>query len=205
MFILACSSRKNKGKHEARNLYIGNSLNSPIKYANYFFGNKWYILSAEYGIIKSNIIIQDYDTSFSHPESNPITSQKISILFPDPKTNVEFIGGKNYIKILQKAWPESNIKNFFFDYGISYQGMWRRALKEAYNNKTDIHNWLSIHKDKYIPKKLSDKEVKDWIFNNYQLHRSMIKLAHIFRDNGYSCDEHRWERLYKEVPIPKKS
>jgi len=202
MFILACSSRKRKGFHEARDLYIGNSLNSPIKYANYFYKDNWFILSAEYGVIKSNTIIQDYNTLFSHPETNPVTYQKIATLFPDPKTEIEFVGGKNYIKMLQMAWPESNIKNFFFDYGISYQGMWRRALKEAFHNKIEIHTWLSIHKDKYIPTKLSDEEVKQWIYNNYSLHRSMIKLAHIFRDNGYSCDEHRWERLYKEVTPP---
>lgn len=203
MFILACSSRKNKGKYEARSLYTGNSLNSPIKYANHFYGDEWYILSAEYGIIKSNTLIQDYNTSFSHPETNPVTYQKIAELFPDPKTKVEFVGGRNYVKMLQQAWPESNISNFFFDYGISYQGMWRRALKEAYNNKTEIHTWLSTNKTKYIPTKLSDEEVKNWIYNNYHLHRSMVKLAHIFRDNGFSCDEHRWERLHKEVTPPK--
>jgi len=201
MFILACSSRKNKGEYEARNLYTGNSLASPIKYANHFYGDEWYILSAEYGVIKSNTVVKDYDTSFSHPESNPVTSNKIASLFPDPKTDVELVGGKNYIKMLQEAWPESNIKNPFVDYGISYQGMWRRALKEAYNNKTEIHTWLSVHRDKYVPKKLTDQEVKDWIYVNYNLNKNMIKLAHIFRDAGYSCDEHRWERLYKEVPI----
>jgi len=204
MFILACSSRKNKGKHEARNLYIGTSLASPIKYANHFYGDNWYILSAKYGVIKSNTMIEDYDTSFSLPETNPVTYQEISNFFPDPKTKIELVGGKNYVKMLQKAWPQSEVTNFFFDYGISYQGMWRRALKEAYNNKTEIHTWLKVNKDKYIPKKLTDNEVKEWIYNNYYQHRSMIKLAHIFRDAGYSCDEHRWERLYKEVPTPPK-
>ena len=205
MFILSCSSRKLQGSHEARNLYTGNSLASPIKYANYFYGDEWYILSAKYGVVKSNTVIQDYNTTFSNPTTNPVTYETISELFPDPKTKVELIGGKKYVEMLRKAWPESDIKNFFPDYGISYQGMWRRALKEAYNNKTEIHSWLSVNKNKYIPTKLTDKEVKDWIYNNYFLHRSMIKLAHIFRDAGYSCDEHRWERLYKEVPPPEKN
>ena len=202
MFILACSSRKNKGIYEARNLYTGNSLNSPIKYANHFYKDEWYILSAEYGVVKSNTLIEDYNTSFTNPESNPVTYEKIANLFPDPQTKVEIVGGKNYVKMLQLAWPQSKISNFFFDYGISYQGMWRRALKEAYNNKTEIHTWLSVHKNKYIPTKLTNEEVKQWIYDNYHIHRSMVKLAHVFRDSGFSCDEHRWERLYKEVPSP---
>ena len=205
MFILSCSSRKQKGSHEARNLYKGNSLTSPIKYANYFYGDDWYILSAKYGVVKSNTIIQDYDTTFSNPSSNPVTYETISKLFPDPQTKVELIGGKQYVDMLQKAWPKSTVKNFFPTYGIRYQGMWRRALKEAYNNKTEIHSWLAVHKDKYIPTRLTDEEIKDWIYNNYYLNKSALKLGWIFRDQGFSCDEHRWERLHREVtPPPKK-
>lgn len=199
MFILTCSSRKKIGKHQARDLYTGNSLASPIKYANHFFGNNWYIFSAKYGIIKCDTIIENYDVSFSKPETNPIDYISIGKNFIDPETKVELIGGKNYIKILQKAWPKSEIVNPFINYGINYQGMWRRALKNAFNLKEEIHTHLKTNPSQYIPTKLTDIEVKTWITNNYNLHPSMIKLAHIFRDQGYSCDEHRWERLYKEI------
>lgn len=202
MFILACSSRKQQGQWEARMLYMGNSLASPIKYANQQFGNNWYILSAKYGVIKCDTIISDYNVTFTDKSTKPVTPQQINQKFPDPKTVVELIAGKEYIKMLQEAWPESTIKNLFLDYGIMYQGMWRRALKDAEKNNTNIHTWLQQNKQKYIPKKLTDDEVKQWMKENYYLDKSCIKLAHIFRNKGYSCDEHRWERLYKEVEPP---
>lgn len=197
MFILACSSRKKQGIYEARELYTGNFVNTPIKYHNYFNNNNWYFLSAKYGVIRCDTIIENYNISFGDKQA--ITSQQISNQFKDPNCKVEFIGGKKYITILQNAWPNSIILNPFLSYGINYQGMWRRALKDALNNKTEIHDWLKENKNKYIPTKLTDDEVKQWIVKNYNLTNNMIKLGWAFRDAGYSCDEHRWERLYKDI------
>lgn len=197
--IIGCSSRKNKGTYKAKELYTGNFVSTPIKYYNYFNNNNYYFLSAKYGVIKCDTIIENYNISFN--DKKAITSEQISNKFNDPNCEVEFIGGKKYIAMLQNAWPNSIISNPFISYGISYQGMWRRALKDALNNKIEIHTWLKSNKNKYIPTKLTNEEVKQWIYNNYHLHRSMVKLAHTFRDNGFSCDEHRWERLYKEVII----
>jgi hypothetical protein len=197
--IIGCSSRKNKGTHKAKELYTGNFVNTPIKYYNHFNNNNYYFLSAKYGVIKCDTIIENYNISFNDEKS--ITSKQIANKFNDPNCKVEFIGGKKYIAMLQKAWPNSIISNPFISYGINYQGMWRRALKDALNNKIEIHTWLKTNKNKYIPTKLTNEEVKQWIYDNYHIHRSMVKLAHVFRDSGFSCDEHRWERLYKEVKI----
>lgn len=200
MFIVSCGSMKNAGKMPARELYKGNSFTAPKMYANWRYDSDWYILSAKYGVIRCNTIIEDYNVSFKNPVTNPVNASHIAQQM-DVIGDVIFIGGSVYIDILQQAWPNARVYNPFVEHGVYWNGMWRKGLHDARLAEVDIITWLSTHAENYFPVHMSDSEIADWIMRNYHKQKSAVRLGHIFRAEGYSCNEHRFERLHKEVTM----
>jgi hypothetical protein len=89
MILLACS----KSKHQsltvapAKVLYTGLLFRLGLKYAE-LYNRSVYILSAKYGFIASDTIIETYDTKRTKPYPGP---------WPD--TEAHYIGGQQYFKL----------------------------------------------------------------------------------------------------------
>lgn len=58
--IIACGKAKIKGKHQAKDLYVGNFFKQCLKVASTKY-DAYYIVSAKYGLLKPVDVIEDYD------------------------------------------------------------------------------------------------------------------------------------------------
>ncbi|MFC2053495.1 DUF6884 domain-containing protein [Chloroflexota bacterium] len=62
--LVACVSKKNKRPMQARDLYISDWFKKASAYAGKV-SDEWFILSAEYGLIDPNVIIEPYDVTLN--------------------------------------------------------------------------------------------------------------------------------------------
>jgi len=63
--LVACVSKKNKRPMVARDLYISDWFNKASAYAE-ANSEKWYILSAKYGLVDPNSVIAPYDETLNN-------------------------------------------------------------------------------------------------------------------------------------------
>jgi hypothetical protein len=63
--LVACVSKKNKRPMEARDLYISDWFKKASVYAE-TISEKWYILSAKYGLVDPNAIIEPYNETLNN-------------------------------------------------------------------------------------------------------------------------------------------
>lgn len=108
LVIVPCGKSKIWKKHpkiknvEASKAYTG----SPFKVNKAFaekFSDKWIILSAKYGFIEPNFIIEeDYNVTFNNPKTKPIKTPELKKQFQkmglDRYDMVIVLGGTNYTK-----------------------------------------------------------------------------------------------------------
>ena len=58
--LISCVSSKRKGKHKAKDLYTSAVFKKSVKYAEKYYDD-YYILSAKYGLLNKNDVIEDYN------------------------------------------------------------------------------------------------------------------------------------------------
>ena len=68
IILISCGARKTKTAQKARDLYIGTYFRKMLKYAEYLSkksGAKIYILSAKYGLVELNEVIEPYESTLN--------------------------------------------------------------------------------------------------------------------------------------------
>lgn len=118
--LISCVSKKLNHKSKARDLYISPLFQKNLKYSKCLNPDKIFILSAKYGLLKLDKIIEPYDKTLNNMSSEEIKEWVNSVLnqlreVSDlNKDEFIFLAGNNYRRFLLP-----HIKN----YKIPMQGL----------------------------------------------------------------------------------
>ncbi|MBC8386521.1 MAG: hypothetical protein H8E13_00505 [Actinobacteria bacterium] len=107
VILISCSKRKLSYSAKARHMYQGANFKKSLLYAEMLNADKIFILSAKYGLLKLDTVIEPYDETLNKKpeEFKRIWSKKVlkglekemNIL----NDKIIFLAGKNYIKYLK--------------------------------------------------------------------------------------------------------
>lgn len=120
--IVACGKKKIWDKNsemspkKANRLYIGSFTQKSMKYAEKFHPGSWCILSAKYGFLFPDEIVQGpYNECFHYKTSNPITLDKLSLQLKskglDKYERIIVLGGKYYTTMINELFSEKEVYN----------------------------------------------------------------------------------------------
>jgi len=113
--LISCVSKKLNFKAKAQDLYQSSLFKKSLAYAKQINSDEIYILSAKYGLIKLNDIIEPYDKTLNKMSvsekkkwSNEVFTklQKYEII---NNTNFIFLAGENYRKYLIEKLPNYKV------------------------------------------------------------------------------------------------
>lgn len=126
IYVLGCVSSKRKGKHPAKDLYSSDLFAKERLYIELLerkFGHKlrWFILSAEYGLLHPDEVIESYDRVMTPTRAKEMTEGDSSrkkwkelVGKPYPKSIV-CLCGRNYRCFLENVFAGVRIVNFYSD------------------------------------------------------------------------------------------
>lgn len=142
--IVPCGNRKiwdkkpNEGSTRARDAYIGPFAKKCRQYAERFYPSSWCILSAKYGFLFPDDIIQGpYNVNFNDKGTNPITINELSNQLMENGLNnfdkIVVLGGKNYVNMIKAVFRIKNIYAPLSDcQGIGYMmGKLNEAIRRG--------------------------------------------------------------------------
>ena len=97
--LVGCGDSKRNGKHAAKDLYDSNYFDLKREYGE-TVGDSWYIVSAEYGLLAPNEVVETYDTHISEVDIRAWEEQ-VSGELPDLQgATVQVLAGEEYIQAL---------------------------------------------------------------------------------------------------------
>lgn len=128
--IVPCGKLKIWKKHPllgptpAKLVYIGPFAKKMQDYAKHFHEKSYVIISAKYGFLFPDDLIEDYDVSFNDPATNPIGLDELKEIVIDKHLleydRIIIVAPKLYAEISKKVFmgkevltPLSNCKNMF--------------------------------------------------------------------------------------------
>lgn len=99
----------------AREVYIGPFAQKCREYAEAFYPDDWYILSAKYGFLDPfDIIPEPYDVTFNDPSTNPISIAELTIQAASMGLlnyeRIVVLGGKRYLDIVEHVFTSKKIE-----------------------------------------------------------------------------------------------
>lgn len=134
--LVSCTKLKQNNAYQAKDMYLPSQL---FKKARYYIENNysnWYILSAKYGLLHIDQIIEPYDMTLNTMKANEIKtwSENIFKQLPDNITHVDFYAGEKYRKYLIPLLEERNIS-----YSIPLKGLGIGQQMQWYKNKRGVN------------------------------------------------------------------
>lgn len=138
--IVPCGHRKIWGKQpdagptEARYVYTGPFAAKCREYAERFYPLSWFILSAKYGFIPPDFVIDGpYNVTFRLKKTNPISVDELADQVEAQGLNmfakIVVLGGATYVEITEKAFRGREILNPLCD--CAGNGIMMGKLKRA--------------------------------------------------------------------------
>ncbi|HET9848683.1 MAG TPA: hypothetical protein VFR68_09035 [Candidatus Dormibacteraeota bacterium] len=120
------------GPTAARDVYVGSPFKVNRTYAERF-GDRWVILSAKYGLIDPDDIIEEpYNVTFKDVRTNPVGIGTLRAQVTDAHLGgnglVLALGGKDYRRVLQAAFAPTEVVFPFAGLPLGYA---LRATKRA--------------------------------------------------------------------------
>ena len=118
--IIPCGSKKiwdkfpHAGPTPARDVYIVAFAGKCQEYAQTFYPDSYYILSAKYGFLSPDELIpQPYNVTFKDISTNPISVSQLAAIarekgFADVD-QIVVLAGKDYVRILRAVFPKTKI------------------------------------------------------------------------------------------------
>ncbi|WAI01364.1 DUF6884 domain-containing protein [Methanogenium organophilum] len=105
----------------------------------YNFGDRWVILSAKYGFIDPDTMIEDYDISFNNKKTNPVSKYvlKEQILIQNlfQYNQIIGLGGDNYRRRISESFEDYQVDIHFPFKDCAGIGHMQRAIKNSIQNK----------------------------------------------------------------------
>lgn len=126
--IITCGSKKLTFPTAAQNMYIGSFFKAQLQWAKkHFHEDKIFILSAKYGLLKLNDVIEPYNIKMG--DKGSVDLIKISQQIKKYKINTKIYSsaGKEYRKLLDKVFI--NIEYPFMH--LKGMGYMIKAMKNA--------------------------------------------------------------------------
>lgn len=130
--IAPCGNRKIWDKNpkavptKAEYVYIGPFAKKCREYAMRFYQSSWCILSAKYGFLFPDEIVQGpYNVSFNNKSTNPISLNELSNQIIEKRLNtfdrIVVLGGRNYVNMIKAVFHQKEIHTPLTDcQGIGY-------------------------------------------------------------------------------------
>ena len=120
--IVACGKKKIWDENpdaesvKAENLYTGSFTRKCVEYAKKSDFDSWCILSAKYGFLFPDEVVQgQYNECFHNKTSNPMTLNELSSQIPskelDKYEKIIILGGKYYTNMMEKLFNEKEVYN----------------------------------------------------------------------------------------------
>ncbi|MED4727235.1 hypothetical protein P9597_03585 [Aneurinibacillus migulanus] len=145
MCIVPCGNKKiwekdiNAGPTQAKNVYIGSFAKKCREYAQRFYADSWVILSAKYGFLFPDDIIEGpYNVTFNKKSTSPITIEELSIQAKRKQLSefneIVVVGGKNYVKIAKEVFQGKKITEPLSS--CAGMGFMMKKLKSAIDHNT---------------------------------------------------------------------
>jgi hypothetical protein len=101
------------GPTEAKDAYTGVPFKVNKEYAERY-GDHWVILSAKYGFIEPNFIIEkDYNVTFKDPKTKPIGLSELESQVEGTLSNFDklvALGGKDYTNIVESVFKKTGTR-----------------------------------------------------------------------------------------------
>lgn len=151
--IVQCVGAKANSRRKASELYISDLFRKAKEYATRNY-DRWYILSAKYGLVNPDSIIEPYDKTLNkmpNHERLRWAEQVYSILakYTKPNDEITFIAGIKYRQHLIALLSQRGNKTFvpMEGMGIGKQLKWLKEQNYAPNRKTHLKEFYSILKD----------------------------------------------------------
>ena len=145
----------NMGPTPAKDVYLGYYFRTLREYADLFFINNWFIISAFYGIIHKDFMIpKSYNVTFNNKNTNPISMEDLQkTVYNNNLLNydtIEVLGGEQYKQIISEIIPKEKLLFPFdsltmFNAGMGYQAQYLRKQMSDY--------YLYLHKKGIAPPK----------------------------------------------------
>jgi hypothetical protein len=116
----------NAGPTLAKDVYIDPFAKKCREYAQKFYPSSWCVLSAKYGFLFPDEIIEGpYNVSFNDKKTNPISIEALAEQAEEKGLNsfnaIIVLGGRNYVNTVKKAFPDKSIHTPLADCrGIGY-------------------------------------------------------------------------------------
>lgn len=128
--LVSCVSKKNRGTHKAKDLYVSPLFRKAYEYAESLNPDKIFILSAKYHLLDPEAIVEDYNktlNTFSSVErkewTNVVLKQMSKVGINLEQDEIIFLAGKNYwqeiissgkVRRYERPYLDNNLK------GIGY-------------------------------------------------------------------------------------
>lgn len=114
--FISCVSMKSNKACEVKDMYISPLFKYSYKFASNAGVNEIYILSAKYGVIKDDKIIEPYNTTLNKMSRDERIqwSENVNLKLEDIIKNddkILLLAGSKYIEFLKFNVPSSNIYN----------------------------------------------------------------------------------------------
>jgi len=130
---------------KAKNVYIGSFANKCKEYAEKFHPHTWCILSAKYGFLfPDEVIPNNYNVCFNDKNSDTITIDELNLQIITKEMDLyDFIivlGGKYYLEIIKRVFPNKTIINPLN--GCAGIGYMMKRLNDSIINNVSIESTI---------------------------------------------------------------
>lgn len=106
------------------------------------FGDHWIILSAKYGFIEPEKMIENYDVSFNSKKSTPVSTEtlkeQVKILELNSFNRIIGLGGLVYRRKISESFEDYQIDIVFPFENCTGIGEMQKAIKSSINNKNQL-------------------------------------------------------------------
>ena len=124
LVISSCTKRKKEGKYKASEMYTGKQhllVKKGIEILRKDNYVDWYIISAKYGLINENYLIESYDLSFNNMHKRDIRKLSKDLRIEDKLSSIIknhnkafFILGEKYLISIENFLKDIPIPSVFF-------------------------------------------------------------------------------------------
>lgn len=127
-----------RGPALAREAYVGSPFKVNRGYAEAVAPGRWLILSAKYGLLDPDQLIEDYDVSFNRPASGPIETAALAAQARARGLTgpVVGLGGQSYVEALRGALSGLEGVELSFPFEGMSLGYMMAAVKRATERST---------------------------------------------------------------------
>lgn len=109
IYIIACGKEKSHHPIKARQMYTGSYFKSCLKYAESQSSDNIYILSAKYGLIELDEIIEPYDMLITDNDAVSVNYVRYQAINDNLlRKDITMLGGKKYVSFVSKIWESVN-------------------------------------------------------------------------------------------------